>query len=80
MDKEKQIRSLLIGENALKIGVKLENPEAADLGILSCEKRDVAIEALYKPAAVRALDEVMKERPELADVAEILSKYENQPE
>ena len=70
-DYSNRLRRFLIRENALGKGVVPANPEAPSAIQLSEAKRRLAVKALTAPFVKKSLDEIMEERPELADGEEL---------
>ena len=70
-DYPNRLRRFLIRENALGKGVVPANPEAPSAIQLSEAKRRLAVKALTAPFVKKSLDEIMEERPELADGEEL---------
>ncbi|KAK2577717.1 hypothetical protein KPH14_012842 [Odynerus spinipes] len=70
-DRANRVRQFLIRENALEAEENIDNPAAKYAKEVSREKRLQALKALQSPAAGRALDEVLRERPELNEGQEV---------
>ncbi|KAK0072006.1 hypothetical protein PV325_012036, partial [Microctonus aethiopoides] len=70
-DVPNRVRKFLIRENALSIAPVVVNRNVSTMGQLSEEKRQLALRALTHPLVDKTLDEIMRERPELGDGAEI---------